>query len=61
MCGAVFLLSFLITLEEYQLKKKSALVVSDILRLFLNVLKPDEKYTPSVKAKFNVTNSNAMI
>ena len=46
---AVFLSPFLITLEEYQLKK-SVLVVSDILRLFLNVLTPDEKYTLSGKA-----------
>ena len=30
--------------------KNFALVVSDILRLFLNILTPDEKYSLSVKA-----------
>ena len=30
--------------------KNSALVVSEILRLFVNILKPDGKYSLSVKA-----------
>ena len=30
--------------------KNSVLVVSEILRFFVNVFTPDEKYSPSVKA-----------
>ena len=36
-------------LKEISLKK-SVLKVSGILRLFVNILTPDEKYSPSVKA-----------
>ena len=46
---AVFLSYFLITLKDNPLKK-SFLVVSEILRLFVNILTPDEKYSLLVKA-----------
>ena len=41
--------------------KNSLLVVSEILRLFVNILTPDDKYSLSVKGVFNATNSNAYI
>ena len=41
--------------------KNSALVVFEILRLFVNILKPSDKYSLSVKRVFNTTNSNAFI
>ena len=49
LCTAVFLPYFLITLKENELKI-SVLVVSNILRLFVNILTPDERYSLSGKA-----------
>ena len=46
---AVFLSYFLIILKGNQLKNKF-LVVSEILRLFVNILIPDGKYSLAVKA-----------
>ena len=40
----VVLLDFLITLEEFQWEK-SILVISEILRPFVNTFTPDEKYS----------------
>ena len=41
--------------------KNSVLVVPKILRLFVSVLTPHDKYTLSVKASVHATNSNASI
>ena len=41
--------------------KNSALVLPKILRLFVSVLTPHDKYTLSVKASVHATNSNASI
>ena len=47
---AVFLLYFLTRMKENRLKKNSILLVSEILKLFVNILTPNEKYSLSVKA-----------
>ena len=41
--------------------KNSVLVVSEILKMFVNILTPDEKYSLSVKRVSNPNNSNAII
>ena len=43
------------------ISKNSVLVVSKILRLFVNILTPDDKYSLSVKRVFNATISHAII
>ena len=47
--GIIFLIFFL-TLWMKISSKNSVLLVSDILRLFVNILTPDDKYSVSVKA-----------
>ena len=39
----------------------SVLLVSEILRLFVNMLTPDDMYSLSRKSTFHATNSNAII
>ena len=41
--------------------KNSVLLVSEILRLLVNILTPDDKYSLSVKVRVNATISNAII
>ena len=41
--------------------KNSVLVISEIFSLFFNILRPDDKYSLSVKAITNATKSNASI
>ena len=47
---AVFLSYFLITMKTYQFEN-SILGVSEILRLFVNILTLDDKYSLSVKSE----------
>ena len=47
---AVVLSHFLMTLKENQLEQLYVLVVSEILRLFVNLLTTDDKCSLSVKA-----------
>ena len=46
---AVFFSHFLITLKENHTSKNSDLLVSEILRLFVNILTPDDMYSLSRK------------
>ena len=41
--------------------RNSVLVLSEILRFFVNKLTPDDRHSLSVKARSNATNSNAII
>ena len=47
--------------ERTSVWKNSILVVSEILRLFFNILTPSDEYSLSLKWVFHATNSNSFI